>query len=758
MAGLLGVGMIAVLWRQLWLTTPAILEIQSTPAGAEIRISPPDDPTIRPAGRTPVRLQLSKEEVKRKGVWSVEICRDGYWPQLARLPASEVHGKRQLRSELLPFSLGSIGALPVVYEGPSPTTRKGPTGRAGRLDRKKSTLDLKLGGLEEGGVSWTPGANGIVKWETTAGGGPIGGMIGDWLDHLTTVGSRLGVNIDFWHWDLNILWYAGGTRRMVQTSRFPSSIYGYYVANAFSPDGEWIIHDWPVGGSDHQVLTSVITGKSVTLASPPGTDNCLPAVSPDGAKVSFVRTGASGGAQWILRDLRPAVASETIVAVVAAPSFGDTPIAFSPDGRWLAYDSGGQVLLSDRGGPPRNISASPESAPHKGLRWSPDGKWLAVGSLRNCAPWSESNGPSGPNNPYEEISRRNLSLLRMVEGHVVQTRALEGEFAGWLPDSHQFLTWNPDCCVVRLVDVQGRVVAVYGTPLTLFSSPRFSPSGNLLAAIGMDPDATPRMYLFDTLNPRPRPLRSSPVPVESFVWAGNQHLLVAGKGDAFPVWLLSVRDGKAVRLPLPQIPRRSLTAASDGKRMAYLERHGSNWGIVVCNTDGTAARQLHPPPGDYCGLSWQPHGERLMLKRGMLMPGASTGETSFIQASGAGWHRLNVKSCQNPGLVCDWLPDGRGVWLVREGVVAADPEGRIIRNDLYNDLIWSVDGRHGVSAKKGQLWLYSGSPKPFYGRKQAQTRRIIPISRDCFPHAVVAPTIPTIVEKHITGWTVRTNR
>jgi WD40 repeat protein len=69
------------------------------------------------------------------------------------------------------------------------------------------------------------------------------------------------------------------------------------------------------------------------------------------------------------------------VSVFAVTAFAQTPVAFSPDGRWLASGSRGMLWEVATGRAVGNFGSP--TPPVFSVAFSPDGRWLASGSAGN---------------------------------------------------------------------------------------------------------------------------------------------------------------------------------------------------------------------------------------------------------------------------------------------------------------------------------------------------------------------------------------
>ena len=153
---------------------------------------------------------------------------------------------------------------------------------------------------------------------------------------------------------------------------------------AWSPDSRTLVYvsergDAGAGGSGpaRLVLYDFATQKETPLTSSSGGDRG-PRFSPDGKSIAFVR----GGAELRAIDLDTKKERMLAKGVIADPLQVGRPLAWSPDGKWLAFFTAGargftnvSIVPSDGklGAQPASFLANGNA---NGVAWSPDGTFL----------------------------------------------------------------------------------------------------------------------------------------------------------------------------------------------------------------------------------------------------------------------------------------------------------------------------------------------------------------------------------------------
>jgi dipeptidyl aminopeptidase/acylaminoacyl peptidase len=144
------------------------------------------------------------------------------------------------------------------------------------------------------------------------------------------------------------------------------------------------------GHDRHLYLLDVESGTLTALTQDPAYEDDLPAWSPDGRRIAFVRTSErgqdpDGRVQLTLLDAQPG-ASAQLLARPYAPN--TQRLAFSPDGGYLAYLAGEEprynqyiqdhlLVVPTAGGKPRDLSATLDRAVTS-YAYAPDGRSITA--------------------------------------------------------------------------------------------------------------------------------------------------------------------------------------------------------------------------------------------------------------------------------------------------------------------------------------------------------------------------------------------
>jgi WD40 repeat protein len=317
-----------------------------------------------------------------------------------------------------------------------------------------------------------------------------------------------------------------------------------------------------------------------------------------------------------------------------------TPIALTPDGRWLAWIGRGRVVhrRAMDGGTVADLGAL--AAVGLSVAISPDGSWVAAGADDGTVRlWSTRGGEA--------------QVLRGTPGHVLAL--------AFSPDGRS-LAWGSMEGLVRLVDLEGGATRVIAAHVGWVSSLAFDAAGRRLATGGGDTF----IRVWDLANPEapPKVLRNAGISKGGdwpwrLTFADGGRLLFARGGGAFRVWDLENGAMKEVVHPRAQggdgalSPDASLVATGgrdnririwdrrSGEIVRVLTGHSDYVRSLAWSSDGATLAS-----GDYAGQVrlWDvPTGESRILAghRGevvKLLFGA--GGNSLVSASRDGTVRI----------------------------------------------------------------------------------------------------------------------
>jgi Tol biopolymer transport system component/DNA-binding winged helix-turn-helix (wHTH) protein len=351
-----------------------------------------------------------------------------------------------------------------------------------------------------------------------------------------------------------------------------------------------------------------------------------PTLSPDGSQVAFSANHASQDNVDVYLKLVGPGEPHRLTTDPAA----DLSPAWSPDGRWIAFlrllDAEGRCaiyLIPALGGDERRLSEvdlTPfRSAPGTPLAWTPDGNWLAVaGRFASDAP----------------------SEVWLIAPDTGERRRLTTAGRGQIGDFG--VAFSPDGRFLAVLRYATRSVGdVYLLPLgpdyaprggvvrlshenRLVGGPAWNSQGNRIfyssgGALGY---RTLRMLTIDPERPE---LRVEPVAVA----AGEQATTLATARERL-VYAREQRDTNIWRLPLSGSGLRAAGAptpligstldeynpdfSADGTRVTFTSTRSGTEEIWVSNVDGSAATQITSVGGPNTSNSrWSPDGRMILF-------------------------------------------------------------------------------------------------------------------------------------------------
>jgi Tol biopolymer transport system component/predicted Ser/Thr protein kinase len=469
---------------------------------------------------------------------------------------------------------------------------------------------------------------------------------------------------------------------------------------AISPDGRAIAFAADYGGP-MRLYVSHRGGRPIAITNALTGYHRSPRWSPDGRQIAF----QTGGTIYVVPKSggipRPLVTPEP-GSWVAFP-------AWSPDGREMAYvQNHGVYVRPVAGGKPRRLV--PEGgAPHS-LAWSPDGQWIAFvrgnsafayggrawGSpvnLGNVAPSAIWVIPSKGGEP-----------VRITDDRVLNTSPV------WLPNSRGllFVSNRRGERDVHLVHLDERGQPSEARPVT---------TGLGAQSISLAPDGRRLAYAVYRhtsnvwsvpISPREPASAAEALPVTT----GNQAIEgIALSPDGIWVAFDSDRSGNQDIYKVPATGGDPIQLTRDveedfisswspsGREIAYYSFHEGHREIRLMSAAGGVARRVVALPHDQRSPGWSPDGTKLVF---------SSDETGSMELymvgrnSDSSWRAAQRLTFEG-GAAGRWAPDGRSIAFIRrDGIWSLTLRGRRTRPLLQAEdpaeplpelLQWGPDGR-----------------------------------------------------------------
>ncbi len=419
----------------------------------------------------------------------------------------------------------------------------------------------------------------------------------------------------------------------------------YYSAARFSPDGEHLYVVEYRGGSATGVLSTLpsLGGEPRELIANVAS---LPAFSPDGKSMAFVRHESPGESSLFVADAGGANARR--VAQRRAPeTFADT-VAWSPDGEWLAVAGVAQParhaaaeMISADGQQRRPITTEPWFA-IDALEWLPDGSGvIAVGQLAETGLaqiWTIALA--------DGKARR---LTNDLHDYTGVSRTTDGRSIATMQTEWRARIWRLDLGSGELTPITEEQISHVPAHFELLRDGSFlfdsSESGESTDIWSMAPDGASKRQL---TNDRSKEFAPSAPRTGDIVYYER-----AG-ADGLELWSMNARGGDQRRIaPLPAA-RSNIDVSPDGKGVVFATPDA----IVRMSTADASQHVL--TRGSFGRPTYSPNGRWIAARS------RSTRTIAILDAaSGAMVRELPRPEQQNN--VIEWTADGRNLIGVEYG-------------------------------------------------------------------------------------------
>ena len=425
-----------------------------------------------------------------------------------------------------------------------------------------------------------------------------------------------------------IWWLAGTPREQQPLTAVPLTSYpGQEVEPSFSPDGKKVAFSWNGANQDNFdiYIKQIGTDNPVRLTTDTRKD-FSPAWSPDGETIAFGRILSATRSAIYLIPVRGGPERELVECATPA-AFNPGPfVAWSPDGKWLAYSDVDEAVIQLAPTGTRTVSLFSISAETREKRVL-------------TSPPVNSVGDSGP--------------AFAPDGHAlafIRTQTLAISTLYRLP-------------LARGLRPSSEPRAVTSESLST-SSPSWSPDGKEIIYAAGSWSRRQLWRVAETGIPGPQRLALSDGHAYEPAVSRRWQLAYSERSTLVNVWRteltpLAGASGAPTRFSPSTLSDSSPLFSPDGKRVVFVSDRGGAREIWTCNADGSDTVQLTSMRAPISGSpSWSPDGSHIVFDSNL----DGQFDLYMIAASGGALTRLT----NNPADDAHgrWSPDGRWVYFM----------------------------------------------------------------------------------------------